>query len=29
VTYGVVETVELDLTDMDQATLDAMREALG
>jgi hypothetical protein len=28
-TYGVVESVELDLTDMNQATLDVVREALG
>jgi hypothetical protein len=29
VTYGVVETVELDLTGMDQGTLDELREAVG
>lgn len=27
--YGVVETVELDLTGMDQGALDELREAVG
>lgn len=29
ITYGVVETVELDLSGLDQAALDELRDAVG